>query len=443
MSSKPSRIYKPRPISGFPELLPEQRLVEQQWIDTIRETFESFGFCSIETPSVEEVEVLAAKGGDADKEIYALRRLHATEDDRDARVALHYDLTVPLARYVAQHQGELVFPFKRYQIQRAWRGERPQEGRYREFYQCDIDIVGSETVSIHFDAELPEIIYEAFRRLNIERVSLHINNRKILEGFCRGLGIADAVSTIRIIDKLDKIGAEGVRKAMTAELSLPPDKIERCLDLARIRTPDGSFADAVGRLGIKDELLAAGLDELQFVMGHLRHIPPGMLFADLSIARGFDYYTGTVYEAKFVDFPGFHSICSGGRYDNLVGAFSGKKLPGVGMSIGLTRIFQKLLKEGRIRAERKSPTEVLVAYVAGREREEITQAARSLRARGLKVEMYHEATKLDTQLRYASRKGIPFVWFVPFGEGQPHEVKDMRSGTQAPADPAVWNPPTA
>jgi histidyl-tRNA synthetase len=441
MSSKPSRIYKPRPVSGFPELLPEQRLVEQQWIDAIRETFESFGFCSIETPSVEEVEVLVAKGGDADKEIYALRRLHATEDDRDARVALHYDLTVPLARYVAQHQGELVFPFKRYQIQRAWRGERPQEGRYREFYQCDIDVIGNETISIHFDAELPEIIYEAFRRLGIERVSLHINNRKILEGFYRGLGIEDTVSAIRIVDKLDKIGKDGVRKAMSGELSLPADQIERCLALASIRTTDSSFVDAVGKLGIKHELLAAGLDELAFVMAHLRHLQSGLVFADLSIARGFDYYTGTVYESKFVDFPGFPSICSGGRYENLVGAFSGKRLPGVGMSIGLTRIFHKLLKEGRIETGRKGPTEVLIAYVPGREREEITQAARSLRGRGLKVEMYHEAAKLDTQLRYASRKGIPFVWFVPFAEGQPHEVKDMRSGTQAPADLAHWMPP--
>src|ERR1700726_1866818 len=198
------RKYKPRSISGFPELLPEERIVELRWLDTVRAAFESYGFCSIETPSVEEIPVLAAKGGDVDKEIYALRRLAGAADDSDSRVALHYDLTVPLARYVAEHYNDLVFPFKRYQIQRVWRGERPQEGRYREFYQCDIDVINNATVPLHFDAEMPAIVYEIFNRLGIESFQMHINNRKVLEGYFKGLGIEDTIPVIRIVDKLDK-----------------------------------------------------------------------------------------------------------------------------------------------------------------------------------------------------------------------------------------------
>jgi histidyl-tRNA synthetase len=433
------RKYKPRAISGFPELLPEERIIELRWLDTVRAAFESFGFCSIETPSVEEIQVLAAKGGDVDKEIYALHRLAGTADDSDSRVALHYDLTVPLARYVAQHYSALVFPFKRYQIQRVWRGERPQEGRYREFYQCDIDIIDNNAVSMHFDAELPDIVYQILQSLNIGGVSLNINNRKILEGFYRGLGIENTIPVIRVLDKLDKIGAAGVRDLLIETLDLPPPVAEKCLTLAAIRTTDSSFVDRVRKLNVQSALLEEGLAELDFVMTGVAHKHSGVIFADLSIARGFDYYTGTVYEGKLVDFPSYPSICSGGRYDNLVGAFSGQKLPGVGISIGLTRIFLKLLKEGLIPLGPKGPTDVLVAYTPGETRSHMLETARILRSRGLKVEMYHEERKLDAQLRYAARKGIPYVWF-PSSASRPHEVKNMEAGTQVTANPAIWLP---
>ncbi|MEO5375295.1 MAG: histidine--tRNA ligase [Alphaproteobacteria bacterium] len=443
MSDTKQRIHRPQPVTGYPEWLPEVRLVEQRWLDRIRAVFESYGFCSIETPSVEEIEVLVAKGGDADKEIYALHRLQEDQRDNEPRVALHYDLTVPLARYVAMHYNDLVFPFKRYQIQRAWRGERPQEGRFREFCQCDIDVIDNEKVSLHFDAEIPAIIYEILQRLEVGAVGLHINNRKILEGFYRGIGITDVVSAIRIVDKLDKIGRDGVRRGLVESLGLPGEVADSCLALAEIRTPDGGFVDRVRALGVRSELLDQGLDELRFVFDELSHIPHGVIMADLSIARGFDYYTGTVYEGKLRDFPTYPSICSGGRYDNLVGAYLRKNLPGVGMSIGLTRIFAKLLKEGLIPPGPKCPTEVMVAFLPGHERAAAAAVAASLRQAGIRVEMYHEPKKVDAQMRYAARKGIPYVWFPAPSPGAPHEVKDMSSGQQAAADPATWRPGTS
>lgn len=440
MSEKSGKIFKPRPVSGYPEWLPEERLVEQGWIDAIRGVFEAYGFCAIETPSVEEIEVLSAKGGDADKEIYALSRLHEDADARsESRVALHYDLTVPLARYVAQHYGDLVFPFKRYQIQKAWRGERPQEGRFREFLQCDIDVIDNDELSIEFDAEIPAIVYEIFQRIGVGNVSIHINNRKILQGFYAGLGIDNVVETIRIVDKMDKIGADGVRKSLLEDLGLSAGLVDQCLRLAEIKTSDSAFADKVRALGVENEQLETGLGELSFVMDSLSHIPPGVIFADLSIARGFDYYTGTVYEAKLVDYPDYPSICSGGRYDNLVSSYMNKRLPGVGMSIGLTRIFVKLLKEGCLDIGPKCPTQVLVAQLPEQGRDVAAATAQQLRARGLNVEMYHEAAKLKNQLRYAERKGIAYVWFAGDGD-QPHEVKVMTSGEQSPADPESWLP---
>lgn len=441
MSEKPTKIHKPRPISGYPEWLPEERLVEQAWIDEIRSVFESYGFASIETPSVEEIDVLTAKGGDTDKEIYAIKRLHEdAENASEGRVALHYDLTVPLARFVAQHYGALTFPFKRYQIQKAWRGERPQEGRFREFLQCDIDVIDNDELSIEFDAELPAIIYEMFQRIGVSNVAININNRKILQGFYAGLGIEDVTGVIRIVDKMDKIGAEGIAKLLADQEGLAPDIISRCLSLAEIKTPDASFADQVQALGIENETLSEGVRELSFVMNNLGHIPEGVIFADLSIARGFDYYTGTVYETKLADYPEFPSICSGGRYDNLVSSYMNKRLPGVGISFGLTRTFVKMLKEGKLDIGAKSPTQVLVVQLPDTERELAATTAQALRTRGFNVEMYHEAAKMKNQLRYAERKSIPYVWFPSTAPGEAHEVKDMAAGEQVPADLATWTP---
>ena len=444
MSGK-NDIYKPRPISGFLEWLPEVRLVEQRWLDQIRAAFEQYGFCSIETPSVEEIDVLAAKGGDADKEIYGLRRLAAEPGEEDTqsgggRLALHYDLTVPMARYVAQHFGDLVFPFKRYQIQRCWRGERPQEGRLREFMQCDIDVIDMDEVSLHFDAEIPAMTLDVLNRLDVGPVRLHVNNRKILQGFYQGLGIEDAVGAIRIADKLDKIGHDGVIKGLTEELGLAPSVASKCVELASIKTDDISFADEVRAFGIDNEMLELGLEELTFVMLELAHLEKGAVVADMSIARGFDYYTGTVYEGKLVDYPDFPTVCAGGRYDNLVGSYSRQKLPGVGISIGFSRIFSKLVKEGRIEIGAKCPTDVMVACLPGSSSTDLGGTSRKLRESGFKVEMYHEAKSLKAQMKYASRKGIPYVWFPSNAEQENHEVKDMDSGEQSVADIDTWTP---
>jgi len=426
-------------VSGFPEWLPEQRMVELKWMDDIRRIFESYGFCSIETPSVEEIEALLAKG-EADKEIYAVKRLQMDDQADEPRLGLHYDLTVPLARYVAEHFHDLVFPFKRYQMQRAWRGERPQEGRYREFYQCDIDVINLEQVPLHFDAEMPAIMYDILCRLEVGDFQIRVSNRKILEGYFRGLEIEETISAIRLVDKLDKIGEDGVLSLLQADLALPREVALRCLALASIRTTDLSFVERVRALGVESDLLNKGLEELAFVMDALHTLPKGTLLADLSIARGFDYYTGTVYEGKLLEFPTYPSICSGGRYDNLAGAFINRKLPGVGMSLGLTRIFAKLVAEKRLRVGPKCPTQVLVIFPRSERREETARTANLLRERGLNVEMYHSPGKIAQQMRYASRKGIPYVWFPPFDDGGRHEVKDLASEKQEIADPATWSP---
>jgi histidyl-tRNA synthetase len=432
------RIVRPAPISGFPEWLPEVRRVEQSWLDRIRATYERYGFCSLETPSVEALEVLLAKG-ETSQEVYTLSRLQAESGDADARLALHFDLTVPLARYVAQHFNELVFPFKRYQIQRVWRGERPQEGRFREFTQCDIDVINVDSVPLSFDAELPRIVHEVLTELEVGEFSIGINNRKVLQGFYAGLGIADPLGVIRIADKLDKIGADAVAKLLATELDLTSAQVDACLALAQIRG-DASVVDRVANLGSSGALLDEGLAELAYVLGELVDLPAGTVVADLSIARGLDYYTGTVYEGKLTDAPSFGSICSGGRYDNLAGEYIRRDLPGVGMSIGLSRLFAKFVAEGAFTDGPKSPTQVLVVVPSAERRPQALATAAALRARGLRVETYHEAAKVGNQIRYASRKLIPYVWFPPFADDKPHEVKDMASGEQSAADPASWLP---
>lgn len=440
------RFVRPAPVSGFPEWLPEVRMVELGWIDRIRQTFERYGFTSVETPSVEPLDVLLAKG-EVSQEIYTLRRLQAgADDDTDARLGLHFDLTVPAARYVAQHFNELDFPFKRYQIQRVWRGERPQEGRFREFTQCDIDVINVDQVPLHFDAEMPRLVHEILTALDVGEFNVRINNRKVLQGFYEGLGITDPIAVIRVVDKLDKVGADGVAAILADDVGLTGEQVRGCLDLAQIHSTDASFAESVRKLGVTGPLLDEGLDELAFVMDELSDLPVGTVVADLSIARGLDYYTGTVYECKLADFPDYPSVVAGGRYDDLAGTFIRRKLPGVGISIGLTRIFGKLLAEGRIEPGPKTPTQVLVVLPSDERRAAAVRTAAALRGRGLNVETYHQADKLAKQIRYASRKGIPYVWFPPFRDAADadadaaHEVKDMRSGDQHPADPTTWLP---
>ena len=435
------KIYKPRPVTGFPEWLPEVRLVEQQWFDHIRRVFESYGFCSIETPSVEELDVLRAKG-EVDKEIYVLERLHKDENDTsDARLALHFDQTVPLARYVAQNFNDLVFPFKRYQMQRVWRGERPQKGRFREFYQCDIDVIGVDALPIHFDAEMPAIMWEVMSGLpgmENEKIQIRINNRKIWLGLLQGIACDDPQQIMRTIDKLEKIGADAVTKILKTEQNLSDADVQAILSLAQFKATPQNMASLSQNVAASNDMLQEGIEELTMVMNNLAHLPEGAVVADLSIVRGLDYYTGTVYETVFLDDPGYGSICSGGRYDDLAGSYINKHLPGVGISIGFSRLFSRMVDQGKINITRKSPADVLVMMTHEDKRPAITQLCQTLRARGLRVEMYHAAKKFPDQLKYASRKGIPYVWITE--EDGTSQVKNMTTGEQVKADPKTWTP---
>ena len=426
------------PLSGFPEWLPEQRIIEQHVLDVVRETFELHGFVGIETRAVEPVERLLGKGGDADKEIYGVTRLAGEDSGRDAALGLHFDLTVPFARYVLEHAGKLAFPFRRYQIQKVWRGERPQEGRFREFTQADIDVVDVGELAPHFEAEMPLVIAEAFARLPIGEFRIQVNNRRIPEGFYLGIGLTDVAGTLRIVDKLDKIGPQKVT-TLLLEAGATPEQADQALALAAISSTDLSFVDAVRALGVSHPTLDDGLDALAAVIAVGMEQAPGVLVADLKIARGLDYYTGTVYETQLVGSESWGSVCSGGRYDSL--ASDGRTTyPGVGISIGLTRLVHLLVARRGLTASRSTPAAVLVAVNDEETREASRRVAAALRARGVPCEVAPSAARFGKQIRYADRRGIPFVWFPGAGEGG-DQVKDIRSGTQVDADAGSWQCP--
>ncbi|MBI3926982.1 MAG: histidine--tRNA ligase [Armatimonadetes bacterium] len=428
------KIVKPASISGFPEFTPGVQMVAVQQLDRIRKIFELHGFVPVETPVVERLEVLLAKGGDADKEMYVLQRLHA-EDDSEASLGLHYDLTVPFARYVAQHFNELVFPFRRYQMQYCWRGERPQEGRFRQFFQCDVDVVAVDQLELSFDAEIPLVVYEALRALEIGDFDLRISNRKILQGYLEGLGVEKVQEVTRILDKLDKIGRDNVLRAL-AEQGLSQELGEKSLQIGAISTRDSSFVERVLGLGVRSSLLQQGLEELAAVLDTLNRSVGGGCLADLSVTRGFDYYTGTVYEARWREFPEVGSIAAGGRYDDLASSYTNTRVPGVGMSVGFSRIFAKLAAENRLPEHLpRCPTRVLVAWLDPAGPERAREIARQLRSRGVNTEVYHRPGKIVKQLKYADRKGIPFVLFDTDAQ-----VKDLRSGEQYAVDLERWMP---
>lgn len=429
---------KVTPISGFPEYLPGERIVEQRFLDVIRETFERHGFASIETRAVEPIERLSSQGEDADKEIYAIRRLGADADEEGPGLGLHFDLTVPFSRYVLENAGRLTFPFRRYQIQRVWRGERPQEGRYREFTQADIDIVDVGELPFHYEVELPLVIADAFSRLPVPEFRIQVNNRKIPEGFYRGLGLDDVTGVLRAVDKLDKIGPEKVTELIVG-IGATEAQAKACLQLAEIATPDDSFVEQVRALGVEHPVLDEGLEQLAAVMRAAAEHAPGLLVADLRIARGLDYYTGTVYETQLVGQEHFGSICSGGRYDAL--ASDGKSTyPGVGISIGVSRLLGKLFAQGSLQASRTTPSAVLVALNDEDSRAGAMRTAATLRSRGIACEVAPAAAKFGKQIRFAERRGIPFVWFPGAGE-HGDQVKDIRSGEQVDADATTWAPP--
>ncbi len=323
-------------------------------------------------------------------------------------------------------------------MQRVWRGERPQAGRFREFYQCDIDVIGVDHVPIHFDGELAAIMVDILRGLNIGPFQMQISNRKILMGLCEGLGITDTLPVTRAIDKIEKIGVDGTRKLLT-EAHVPAQNIETLITFAQIKTENENFVEQVLALGVENATLAEGVAELASVMAQLTHIERGYVVADLSIVRGLDYYTGTVYETKLLENRDFGSICSGGRYDDLAGSYINKHLPGVGISIGLSRLFDYMRINGKLGdITRKCPTDVLVCVPSDEKRIEAATVANSLRHRGMNVELYHSAQKIKKQMEYAVRKGIPFVWFPPFDDNGNHEVKNMITGEQVHADPKSW-----
>ncbi len=438
-------MSRPRPLSGFPEWLPADRIVEQHLTDRLRRSFELHGFTPVQTRAVEPVSVLLGKG-ETDKEIYGLRRLADTSPDAGSgsdpdALGLHFDLTVPLARYVLENAGRLAFPFRRYQIQPVWRGERPQEGRYREFVQADVDVVGDGELAFHHEVEVALVLAEALAGLPIPPVCMRVSNRKAAEGFYLGLGLTDVATVLRVVDKLDKVGPDAVVADLTALAGATTAQAERCVAFAGVRghqQPETMVA-AVAALGVVHPRLDEGLDELARVLVATAEHVPGVLEADLSIARGLDYYTGTVYETHLVGVESLGSICSGGRYDEL--ARDGERtFPGVGLSVGVTRLVGGLLGRGLVRAVRSVPTCVLVAVPDEHRRSQAVRTAAALRARGVPTEVSPSAARYGKQIRFADRRGIPYVWF-PGETPDDDEVKDIRSGDQQPADAATWLPP--
>ena len=435
-------------LSGFPEWLPAGRVVEQQFIDILRRTFELHGFSGIQTRAVEPLTELTRKG-ETSKEVYLLSRLQggpgeAGEADPAKQLGLHFDLTVPFARYVIDNAGILHFPFKRYQIQKVWRGERPQEGRFREFYQVDIDVVGDGSLPLHYDVEVPLIMHEALSALPIPAITIHVSNRKVAQGFYQSVGIEDdrLVEVLRVVDKLDKIGTDAVAVELVETVGITRAQAEAALGLATMtgNDPDQLRARVLGALDGAEPsaLLLAGLDELESLLRVAARRRPGAIVADLKIARGLDYYTGTVYESFMAGHEDLGSVCSGGRYDSL--ASNGKRtFPGVGISIGLSRLLSRVMGAGLIEVTRAVPTAVLVAVTDEEHRAVSDAVADALRERGIAADVAPTAAKFGKQIRFADKRGIPFVWFPGAGT-ESDSVKDIRSGEQIDADPATWSP---
>lgn len=430
-----------RAISGFPELLPAERRVEA-WVEArLQETFEKHGFVGIQTRAVEPLSALEAKG-ETSKEVYLLERLQSAKAGtrtqlRSDTLGLHFDLTVPLARYVLQNSNSLLFPFKRYQIQKVWRGERPQEGRFREFTQADIDIVGQNDLGLHHEVEAAEVMLDALGSLGFGPVLMEINNRKLLQGIANAAEIQDFAGTLRALDKFDKIGRDGVKAELLAQ-GLSDNQVDIALRAAEITAETGDeLREKVAALGLPEEELSDGLDSLCLVLDQLHDFAPGQVRASLRIARGLDYYTGTVYETMIPGHEGFGSVCSGGRYDELV-SDGRRTFPGVGLSIGVTRLVALLLSAGMLQPVRPSATMVVVAVNDEGTRADSVAVARALRARGIPAETSPNAQKFGKQIRYADRRGVPYVWFV--NEDGSHSVKNIQTGSQEAADPATWEP---
>ncbi len=433
-----------RTMPGVLELLPLDQIAFQRMLDTIRRNYERFGFLPVETPAIEFSDVLLTKtGGETERQVYFVQSTGALGNAEKGagdkpELALRFDLTVPLARYVAEHEHDLSFPFRRYQMQRVYRGERAQRGRFREFYQCDIDVIGKDALSVRYDAEIPAVIYSVFRELNIGAFTIQLNNRKLMRGYFESLGVLDGeqqMLVLREVDKLDKRGADYVRDTLTGEgFGLSAEAVQKILAFVEVRSSSLQDAfDQLDALGPGPEAMEQGRAELKEVLGLIRDfgVPETHYALNLSIARGLDYYTGTVYETTLNDHPQIGSICSGGRYENLASQYTKSKLPGVGISIGLTRLYWQLRDAGLIDTAR-STVDVLVTQMDAAQLPAYLALAGELRGAGISTEVVLEGGKLGKQFKYADRAGIRFV--VVLGEDELARgvvtVKDLRREDQ-------------
>ena len=420
---------KPRTLSGFMELLPGKQAKMERMMEILRATYAQYGFAPLDTPIIEDAQILLAKGGgETEKQIYRF-----TKGDSD--LALRFDLTVPLAKYVALHYGELAFPFRRYQIGKVYRGERAQRGRFREFYQADIDIIGDGSLSILNEAEIPAVIYKIFRGFGLNRFCIRVNNRKLLNGFYAMLGLEEKSGDImRTVDKLEKIGAEKVREILVDDLALTDEQAQDILRFMAITGSNAQVLSALERYKGRNETFDAGLSELYAVTANLAAfgVPESHFAVDLTIARGLDYYTGTVYETTLLDYPQIGSVCSGGRYDNLAEYYTEKKLPGVGISIGLTRLFYVLDEQGLLSGNAGDASVQALVLPMTADPAPAIALAETLRTGGLRVQLYGENKKFKQKMSYADKLGVPFA--VLLGEDEINagkcSVKDMRSGEQ-------------
>jgi histidyl-tRNA synthetase len=420
------KIVKPSILPGFMELTPKDQVLFNKMLDIIKKNYEKFGFLAIDTPAIEKTEVLLAKGGgETEKQIYKVEK-GSTE------MSLRFDLTVPLARYVAQHYSELSFPFRRYHIGKVYRGERNQKGRFREFYQCDIDIIGNDNLDVINDAEIPAVIYSTFKELGFETFTIKINNRKVLKGFFNSLNIEDSTLVLRVIDKLDKIGIDKV-EAELEELGLLKEVIEKIKKFISINGNNLEIIEKLKRLEIENEIFREGLEELETVAKYINMfgVPEENYKIDLTIARGLDYYTGTIYETFLDDYPSIGSVCSGGRYDDLASYYTKQKLPGVGISIGFTRLFYQLREANLIEDKESSLTKVLIIPMEGYTDNGI-KAANDLRKVDIYSQVYLESGKIGKKFNYADKLDIPYV--VVIGEEEAnnnvYSLRNMKTGEQ-------------
>lgn len=417
---------EPKTLPGFMELMPQDQILFDKMKNTIESVYSSYGFYPLDTPIIELSSVLLAKaGGETEKQIYRFNK-----GDND--LSLRFDLTVPLAKYVANRSNELIFPFKRYQIGKVYRGERPQKGRFREFYQCDIDVIGSETLSILYDAEIPSIIYDLFKKLNIGDFTIRINNRKILTGFFNSLELNSKVTDIlRIIDKIEKIGEDEVKSELSL-LDIDSDKVSKIIDFIRINGDAFTKIERLKNLGITDEIFNEGVNELETVINNIkaRGLDSNFYDVDLTIARGLDYYTGTVYETILKDYPSIGSVCSGGRYENLATYYTDKKLPGVGISIGLTRLFYQLKEAGVIKTTDSSVADITILPMT-ENYEYVYKFSNLLKRFGVRVDTAFLG-KFKQLMRYADKQKTPYVLII--GDDEISKgvavLKDMFTGLQ-------------